>query len=85
MAAMSWVSDPFILPVSSHAPTHINRTQLFDLRNDPDELHNLADDPAHAARIDRLTARLRAWQEQFGDRTPLTSENPRNPAFTPPE
>ena len=37
-----------------HAP------ELFDLQADPEELHNLADDPAHAAVLQSLLAQLRA-------------------------
>lgn len=37
-----------------HAP------ELFDLQTDPQELHNLADDPAHAAVLQSLLAELRA-------------------------
>ena len=32
-----------------------NRSQLFDMQEDPDELHDLADDPAHAGVRRRLT------------------------------
>jgi arylsulfatase A-like enzyme len=35
-----------------------NRTQLFDLAEDPDELHDLADSPAHADVRERLTETL---------------------------
>jgi choline-sulfatase len=35
-------------------------SQLFDLETDPDEAHNLADDPAHAETLARLQAALRA-------------------------
>lgn len=35
--------------------------ELYDLRTDPEELHNLASDPAHAATVDRLRNRLFAW------------------------
>ncbi len=35
-------------------------SQLFDLEEDPDESHNLADDPAHAETLARLQASLRA-------------------------
>jgi choline-sulfatase len=35
--------------------------ELYDLRNDPAELRNLAAEPAHAATVDRLKAKLFAW------------------------
>ncbi|MCC7367071.1 MAG: sulfatase-like hydrolase/transferase [Chloroflexi bacterium] len=35
-------------------------SQLFDLQADPDEAHNLAEDPAHAEALARLEAALRA-------------------------
>ncbi|MFW5857133.1 MAG: sulfatase-like hydrolase/transferase [Planctomycetota bacterium] len=44
-------------------------TQLFDLQADPDELHNLADDPAHAETLQRLRAELLRWRDEFGDTT----------------
>ena len=34
--------------------------QLFDLEADPEELHDLAGDPAHAALLREMEARLRA-------------------------
>ena len=37
--------------------------QLFDLAQDPNERHDLAPDPAHAATLERLTARvLDGWE-----------------------
>ncbi len=42
-------------------------TQLFDLAADPWETKNLAADPAHAATLARLRARLREWQEKLDD------------------
>jgi len=57
---------------------HINKTQLFDLQRDPDELRNLADDAAQSARIERMTAQLKEWQKQLGDTLPLTCPNPRD-------
>jgi arylsulfatase A-like enzyme len=62
----------------------INKTQLFDLQTDPDELRDLAADPAHEPRIRDLTTALQNWQQHFGDTTPLTTPNPRDPTFTPP-
>ena len=59
----------------------IDYTQLFDLRADPDELDNLAEDAAHAERVDRLTALLEDWQRRVGDAQPLTVETPRSAAI----
>ena len=55
---------------------HINKTQLFDLQNDPHEIKDLAADPAHAKTIDRLTVKLKDWQQQYGDKQPLQSDKP---------
>jgi arylsulfatase A-like enzyme len=62
----------------------INRTQLFDLQNDPDEIRDLSADPAQADRTKQLMGVLAAWQMDLGDTLPLTSENPKPSAFTPP-
>lgn len=61
----------------------VDRTQLFDLRNDPDELHDLSTEPNQAERIDRLLASMREWQQDLGDDAPLTVESPKDPTFTP--
>lgn len=37
------------------------RTQLFHVAADPDELHDLAADPAHADRLRAMTGNLHAW------------------------
>ncbi|MGH7202557.1 MAG: sulfatase-like hydrolase/transferase [Planctomycetaceae bacterium] len=63
---------------------HINKTQLFDLKTDPHELHNLADDPQQSQRIEQMLALMKNWQQRVGDDAPLTSEQPRDPAFVPP-
>ncbi|BCS31766.2 acetylglucosamine-6-sulfatase [Luteitalea sp. TBR-22] len=42
-------------------PEHGHR-QLFSLRDDPDELHDLARDPAHAGRVASMAAELEAWR-----------------------
>jgi arylsulfatase A-like enzyme len=55
----------------------INYRELFDLKNDPDETKNLADDPASAKDIDRLTVLLKAWQERVGDQQPLAVAKPK--------
>ncbi len=43
------------------------RFELYDLEADPDELHNLADDPQHAHRFANLQDKLKAWQKQTRD------------------
>jgi arylsulfatase A-like enzyme len=55
----------------------IDHRQLFDIESDPDELRDLAADPAHAQRLERLTALLRDWQQQAGDKQPLRAERPK--------
>ncbi|MGC4015330.1 MAG: sulfatase [Luteolibacter sp.] len=41
--------------------------ELYDMEKDPDELHNLAEDPAMAAVKAELTDRLAAWQKEIRD------------------
>ncbi len=48
-----------------------DRCELYDLNTDPDELHNLYDDPAQRERVRDLHARLRRWQEATNDPAPL--------------
>jgi len=43
------------------------REQVFDLREDPDELHNLADDPDYAGVLAKLRRALRKWQFEIRD------------------
>jgi len=42
-------------------------TQLFDLLDDPFELHDLSRDPACADHLKRLRGELRRWKDEFGD------------------
>jgi arylsulfatase A-like enzyme len=46
----------------------INRYQLFDLANDPWEVHDLAEQPKHAKQLTELKMRLGQQQREFGDR-----------------
>lgn len=55
---------------------HINKTQLFHLADDPDELVDLANDPRHAPRVEELTALLIDWQQRTGDREALSTDEP---------
>lgn len=59
----------------------INHTQLFDLKNDPDELRNLAEDPAHGERVENMMSRVKAWQNKAGDSQPLRVDRPKPKAI----
>jgi arylsulfatase A-like enzyme len=63
---------------------HVDKTQLFDLRTDPHEEVNLADKPAHAAKVDELMTLLAKEQKRYGDPTPLRVSNPKPAEWTPP-
>ena len=41
--------------------------ELYDVSRDPDCLHNLIDDPAQKAELDRLRGALEAWMTRTGD------------------
>lgn len=43
------------------------RTQLFDLVEDPDELHDRSDEPAQAPTIGRLRNELLGWRDRMDD------------------
>lgn len=63
-------------------------TLLFDEQNDPHDLHDLADDPDHAAALERLRTALVAWMETNGDPNVSDSqlvfaEEPGNPITRP--
>jgi arylsulfatase A-like enzyme len=62
----------------------INKTQLFDLRRDPDEMNDRAGEPGQAARIRQMTVKLQEWQHELGDTLPPTSANPKSEKFIPP-
>ncbi|MDC0273561.1 MAG: sulfatase-like hydrolase/transferase [Planctomycetaceae bacterium] len=57
---------------------HINYTQLFDLKSDPAELHNLAEMDEHTNRVIQMMEQLEEWQQKVDDKTPLTSAKPKN-------
>jgi arylsulfatase A-like enzyme len=55
---------------------HVNQTQLFDLRADPEERHDLAGVPNHQSQVERLTQLLQDWQQQLGDTLALSTTKP---------
>lgn len=42
--------------------------ELYDLETDPHEIHNLAEDPAHAQALEKHRAILAAWIKETGDK-----------------
>ena len=45
--------------------------ELYDLNNDPNELHNLAGDSKHAERLATMRAELENWMSEQGDQRKL--------------
>ncbi len=41
--------------------------ELYDTENDPDEIHDLAADPQHAAKLAEMRGALSSWQNEVGD------------------
>ena len=64
----------FGTPITTDVPTmpeHFKR--LFDLRSDPFEMRNLADNPEQAELLDSLRGRLLQWCKTQGDQAGVTA------------
>ena len=61
----------------------VDRTQLFDLVEDPFEQKNLAGKNKSAEKVQDMTARLERALEQYGDKCALTVPNPKPAAWSP--
>lgn len=46
---------------------HRPRFELYDLEQDPDEVHNMAEDPGHATLLEEMKTKLRAFQKRTKD------------------
>ena len=62
----------------------VDRTQLFDLQNDPHEATDLAGKPEHAAKVAELTSLLEKELQRSGDTGVLKVPNPKPAAWSPP-
>jgi arylsulfatase A-like enzyme len=54
----------------------VNYSLLFNLKDDPNELHSLAEDPAQAGRLVEMMALLEEQQRAYDDPHPHTSATP---------
>lgn len=52
---------------SIEAYIHRPKFELYDLQNDPHEIHNLADDPNHSNVLQELKEKLKAFQKRTKD------------------
>ena len=41
--------------------------ELYDLKNDPDQVNNVASDPAHAGKIKKFRERVISWMKRTAD------------------
>ena len=61
----------------------INKTQLFDLQNDPCEMNNLAEKPEFADKSREMMVLLAAQQKIYGDSLSLTAAVPNESTWSP--
>jgi len=59
-----------------YARHHAGDWVMYDLKNDPFELHNLIDDPDHAAQKQALQQEFSALRIELGESTPLVGVDP---------
>ena len=60
-------ADPKVKPFFEHAYNKRPREELYDLRDDPDQMKNVANDPRYALEIDKLRNRLLAYLKKTND------------------
>jgi arylsulfatase A-like enzyme len=63
----------------------VNRTQLFDLQLDPQEITNLADQASYAPKVAEMTKLMKKEMKHYGDKAPLTIPHPKPAEWTAPE
>ncbi|HEU4607559.1 MAG TPA: sulfatase/phosphatase domain-containing protein, partial [Chitinophagaceae bacterium] len=52
---------------------NVHKRLLYDMRNDPQELHDLSDNPAYQATVDKLFKELLHLQQQYKDDLDLSA------------
>ncbi|MXU65187.1 sulfatase-like hydrolase/transferase [Oceanomicrobium pacificus] len=56
------------------AAAGFERVMLFDLVTDPDELHDLGTDPAHADKVQEMMDLLNRWSRRMSQRTTISED-----------
>ncbi len=59
--------DPKVKPFFDHAYGKRPREELYDIRKDPDQMKNVAGDPAYAETVKKLRARLMKYLRETND------------------
>jgi arylsulfatase A-like enzyme len=62
----------------------VDRTQLFDLKTDPHELNNLAEEQKYKVKVAKMMALLQKEMSSHADNFPLTVANPKPAEWSPP-
>jgi arylsulfatase A-like enzyme len=62
----------------------VDQNQLFDLRTDPYETKNLANDPEFVDRVKQMMTSLALQQKEWGDVAPLHVQSPEPARWVPP-
>jgi arylsulfatase A-like enzyme len=62
----------------------VNRTQLFELQNDPYEINDLFGKKEFSSKAAEMNARLVAALQAYGDQCPLTVDKPKPAEWSPP-
>ncbi|MCX7043866.1 MAG: sulfatase-like hydrolase/transferase [Candidatus Sumerlaeota bacterium] len=62
----------------------VDKTQLFDLQNDPYEITDLSTKAESAAKVKELMGRMESALKQYGDDCPLSVASPKPAAWSPP-
>jgi len=59
-----------------HVYPKVNHRLLFDLKNDPHEMNNLAEDTEHQEALSKMTALMESWRDNLKDPNPMSVEDP---------
>ncbi|UDQ99524.1 sulfatase-like hydrolase/transferase [Lentisphaerae bacterium WC36] len=64
---------------------HINKIELYNIKNDPYEIQDLANKPKYAKIIEKMLLKLKSEQKIYGDISPLKVEKPQEAQFIVPK